>query len=148
MMNNASQADILVYGRGVNPLAIVEVKNIHRLSRSQAADIRQAVLESRAVPTDEAYLLVVSQEVGYLWEPGRDATDPPDAQFDMREVIEDYLTARELGGRLRGAELELAILQWLSDLSRGRGRVPVNDRAIAGLAGTIRGARIEGGSRL
>jgi hypothetical protein len=147
---NASQADILVYGNGTTPLAVVEVKNIGRLSLPQAMNVREALIESEAASATDSYILVVSQESGYLWKPMQAGNDDgrPDARFDMRDVLRDYLTDRELDGHLRGAELELAILQWLSDLSRGRGRVPSEESSMADLANAIRGARIEGGARL
>jgi len=147
---NASQADILIYGNATNPLAIVEVKNLRRLSLSQAMDVRQALVENEPGSAADSYVLVISQESGYLWQPRQLHNDDgkPDARFDMRAVLQDYLTDRELDGHLRGAELEPAIMQWLSDLSRGRGRLPSNEPSVAALATAIRGARIEGGARL
>jgi hypothetical protein len=147
---NASQADILVYGSATRPLAIVEVKNLGHLSLPQAMDIRQAMIESDAASVAEPYLLVVSQESGYLWQPRQRSTDDgrPDLRFTMRDVLREYLTERELDGHLRGAELELAIMQWLSDLSGGRGLQPSNQAPFTAFAAAIRGARIEGGPRL
>ena len=146
---NTSQADILIFGNATNPVAIVEVKNLQRLSLSQAMDIRQALVGSDPGSLPNSYVLVVSQESAYLWQPKQTRNDDgkPDARVDMREVLKEYLTDRELDGHLRGAELELAILQWLSDLSRGRGPLPSSEPSLSALAMAIRGARIEGGSR-
>lgn len=147
---NTSQADILVYGPATHPVAVVEVKNIRRLSLAQAIEVRQALMESADAWAAESYVVVLSQEWGYLWRPSAVGLGDgrPDSRFDMRDILREYLTARELDGHLRGAELELAILQWLSDLSRGRGPLPSNDPSVAALATAIRGARIEGGPRL
>jgi hypothetical protein len=66
----------------------------------------------------------------------------------MREVLREYLTNRELDAHLRGAELEPAILQWLTDLSCGRGRLPSDDASFTAFAKAVRGARVEGGPRI
>src|SRR3954469_2385256 len=107
---NTSQVDIIVYGSPSEPLALVEVKNPPRLSPAQAAEVRRAVLDDAPDSADRAFVLVISQDAGYLWEPahgsnGRD-DDQPGARFDMRSLLADYLSAENLREHLRGAELE------------------------------------------
>jgi hypothetical protein len=143
---NASQPDILVFGRENQSIAVVEVKNLHRLSPSQAIDVRRMLFDYGTVRAPDSYHLVVSQDAAYLWQPGRGAAADADVQFDMGPVLREYLTDRDLGQRLRGAELELAIIQWLSDLARGRGKLPSDHRVVSELAKDIRGGRVEAGA--
>ena len=51
-------------------------------------------------------------------------------------------------GHLRGAELEIVVMQWLSDMSRGRGLVPPGSDAMNEFAKRLRGGTVHGGSGL
>src|SRR5687768_15120990 len=96
---NTSQVDIVVYGRATEPLALVEVKNPRHLSSAQAAEVRRALLDDAPESGDRTFVLVISQDAGYLWEPGHRSNergDEPEAHFDMRPVLADYLNANTL----------------------------------------------------
>src|SRR5207302_306656 len=97
-----------------------------------------------------AYFLIVSQNKAFLWEPEQAAANDvePATSFPMRQVLLEYLTDRELDQHLRGAELEIAILQWLSDITRGRGAVPAAPSSLAKFAERLRGGEIHTGPRL
>jgi len=62
----------------------------------------------------------------------------------MNKVVARYLK-REPGQRLYGAELELVVLQWLTDLALGTQKVveePEKTLALSGFNESIKGATI------
>jgi hypothetical protein len=69
---------------------------------------------------------------------------PPTFEFPMDKIVTRYLK-REPGQRLYGAELELLVLQWLTDLSKGTQKVveePEETLALSGFNDSIKGATI------
>jgi len=97
-----------------------------------------------------AFFLIVSQDKTFLWEPEQSNTNDAElaATFPMRPVLREYLTDHLLDQHLRGAELHIAVLQWLSDITRGRGGVPSELNSVKKFAERLRGGDIHGGPRL
>ena len=145
-MNNA-RADILLRRSSGEILAIVDVKNLPKLTIADAVKFREA-LQSLA-PGDEParYLLLISQNRGFIWrgEAGGGNVGRPE-QFEMTPILRHYLTDAELERHLRGAELEIAVAHWLADLSRGQ-RLAHMDRAASEIMSSfltdVRGAEVE-----
>lgn len=143
------RADILVRTRSGRRLALVEVKNLPRLSERDALDLRDALAQDSAdaVP----YVMVVSQSVGYLWqlqaERSGGMAEYGQAQvLDMKPVIREYLGEAELSRHLRGAELDLVLSYWLGDLARGRTDVMPTTREpgpLTSFVADIRDAQVE-----
>ena len=111
------QPDLLIKSSDGRPIAIVEVMSRQNLSRDVATEIRRNML-SRGLPAQIPYFLLLSQDVGYLWKGSKqDSPDaPPMYEFPMDKVMTRY-SNREPGQRLYEAELELLVLQWLTNLS-------------------------------
>src|SRR5260370_19460279 len=92
------------------------------------------------------YFLLASQDVGFLWkEPKFVSYDtPPTYEFRMEKVINRYIT-REPGQRLYGAELELIVLQWLTDLTqetKKNAEAPEKTLALSGFSASIKWATV------
>jgi hypothetical protein len=139
--------DIGIRGAGGAPLAMVEVKNIPKLTLGAAARIRdQLTAYARAVPTAK-YFLVLSQEDGFIWEPDPNGAYGAEGErISMRPVLREYLSDAELDRHIRGSELELVLVHWFGDLARGRLVQPGNARAdgpFARFAADIRDAQVE-----
>ena len=111
------QPDLLIKSSDGSPIAIVEVKSRQNLSRDVATEIRRNML-SGGLPAQIPYFLLLSQDVGYLWKGSKqDSPDaPPMYEFPMDKVVTRY-SNREPSQRLYEAELELLVLQWLTNLS-------------------------------
>jgi hypothetical protein len=143
-------ADFEVTGRSGNTVALVEVKNLPHLTAASAIDFRQGLLDDEHAAPPSAYLLVVSQDRAFLWEPeqaGNNVAEPA-ASFPMRPVLRNYLEDALLDQHLRSGELDLAVLQWMSDVARGRDLIPSQPNSLAKFAERIRGGTVHGGPRL
>src|SRR5881392_136449 len=146
---NLPQPDIAVRSRSGSNLAIVEVKNIPRLSQSDAEQLRDAVLSSRAEGDSFKYFLLLSQEIGFIWQlshlPNQSV---PSERFNLKPVLSEYLTDAELEQHLRGTELELMFAHWLGDLARGRGVQPKvsNNGTFQRFVSDLRGGQIHLGA--
>ncbi|MDP9354851.1 MAG: hypothetical protein M3R02_06135 [Chloroflexota bacterium] len=115
-------ADIVVQAADGDLLALVEVKNRHHLTADIATVLRSNLLAHGVVDRRAPYFLIVSQDVGFLWDQRSQPPDlaaPPKVQFSMVPVIQRYLPSLADGERLGGSQVELAAVQWLSDLARG-----------------------------
>src|SRR5947209_667162 len=137
--------DILIRSPQGYPIAVVEVKNQQNLSRDVATKFRRNMV-AHGLLSHVPYFLLTSQDVGFLWkEPKNNNLDaPPTFEFPMDKVVTRYLK-REPGQRLYGAELELLVLQWLTDLSKGTQKVveePEETLALSGFNDSIKGATI------
>ena len=92
------------------------------------------------------YFLLASQDVGYLWKEPKYVSynTPPNYEFPMDKVVTRYLK-REPGQRLYGAELELVVLQCLTDLTQGTQEnveEPEITLSISGFIESIKGATV------
>lgn len=137
--------DILIKNPQGFPIAVVEVKNQQNLSRDVATKLRRNMV-AHGFLAQIPYFLLASQDVGFLWkEPKHVSFDaPPTYEFPMDKVVARYLK-REPGQRLYGAELELVVLQWLTDLALGTQKVveePEKTLALSGFNESIKGATI------
>lgn len=114
-------ADIVVQGADGRIVALVEVKNPERFTADIAAATRRNLIVHGFIGDWSPFFLMVSQDRGFLWDlrSGEIAPDaPPTIEFPMRPVVERYLPSLANGDWLTGPQLELAVAQWLSDLTR------------------------------
>jgi hypothetical protein len=143
-----SRADIVVQSASGDLLAIVEIKNSVNLSPEYASIIRKNLIDDSRFNRAARYFLVLSQDIGYLWDQDENPTAEaslPAVTFPMRQVVEQYLPTLIGEGRLNHLEVELAVLQWLWDLTRDDTRRPHEpDIALSKTAflDLIRGGRI------
>lgn len=145
----SGRPDILVKTRWGHPLALVEVKNLPRLSESNAVDLRDALVQHAADAV--RYVMIVSQSAAYLWQLQHERSGAPvdygqPQVLDMTPVFREYLTEAELSRHIRGAELDLVLSHWLGDLARGRSDVLPRTREqgpLSNLVSDIRDAQID-----
>ncbi|HXL36123.1 MAG TPA: hypothetical protein VN954_02855 [Ktedonobacteraceae bacterium] len=137
--------NILIQSSEGYPIAVVEVKNQQNLSRDIATKFRRNML-AHGLLAQIPYFLLASQDVGYLWKEPKYVSynTPPNYEFPMDKVVTRYLK-REPGQRLYGAELELVVLQWLTDLTQGTQEnveEPEITLSISGFIESIKGATV------
>jgi hypothetical protein len=126
-------------------VAIVEIKNRRELPSAVAAEIHQMLLD-QGYRIQPPYFLLLSQDRGFLWKdaPNGVPVSPPQ-EFDMRNVVARYFPHLNPTERLRGAELELIVSQWLRDLAEGRQNTheePEHTLARAGFLAALQDATI------
>lgn len=140
------RADIVIQDANGAMLALVEVKNRQGLSPEIAAEFRRNLIAHGAVNREARFFLLVSQEVGYLWDqrslPNTEAPRPT-VTFPMASVVDHYLPSLMGSARLSGSQLELAVAQWLWDLANDAEERPREPEAA--LANTDFLPRIKGG---
>ena len=143
------RADVIVKDANRNVLALVEVKNSQGLSPGVAATYRKNLMMHGLVDGWSRFFLVVSQDVGYLWDqttllPGDEPA--PTVAFPMTPVVQHYLPSFAGGAWLSGSQLELAVVQWLWDLARDAESRPREPEATLGeteFLRLIKGGRID-----
>lgn len=141
----AFTADILIHSRDGEPIAAVEVKNAADLSLEVARAFRRNMLAHGAAPPG-AYFLLVSEDIGYLWEEqdGETLDAAPTLEFPMTEMLARYSSALDRRERLAGAVLEIVVLRWLLDLTQGPQERVQEARGTLGRSGFL--AAIRGGT--
>ena len=109
------EPDLLVVSGSGQPIAAVEVKMRPHLAEADATAIRRNLfLHGVLAPID--YVLIVSQEFGYLWGPGKRQLPEakPDLKFSMLPVLQRY--GFVTGGRTFPSQLELLVASWVQEL--------------------------------
>ena len=139
-------ADLVIKSLEGNLIAVVEVKNLKDLSREEAIEMRRLLL-NYGFPSDVPYFLLLSQEVGFLWKEAKpnDFDAAPTYEFPMDKVVIRYSEGKPAARRLYGAELELLVLQWLTNLATKPQRPieePETTLAHAGFNDSIKGASV------
>jgi hypothetical protein len=142
------RTDLVVQAANGDVLALVEVKNREHLTPEIAEAYRENVLGHGPGNWWSRFFMLVSQDVGYLWDhgahPGATETRPATV-FPMEPVVRFYLPSLVDRGRLSGAELELAVSQWLWALAYGaehRPKEPEMALAATDFPRLIRGGRV------
>ncbi|MBN8228092.1 hypothetical protein JYK02_11295 [Corallococcus macrosporus] len=110
-------ADIVLRSPSGKVIAVVEAKGSMKLTPTLAMQLRRRML-AHGLPATVPYFLLLTQERGFLWK-GTATSHPdalPDAEFPMSKVVERYLPAGP-GARLHGTQLELLLVQWLTELA-------------------------------
>lgn len=139
-------ADVAVQSDDGRLLALVEIKNVEMFDRNVAAGIRRNLEAYMSLP-DAPFLLLVSQDRGYLWSSEqRGISDQvPMIEFSMQPVMQRYFPNGADHRCIRGTELEYVVFQWLNDLAWSRDAsdngppLPLHDSAFAK---AIRGGRV------
>ena len=110
--------DITIRKRDGRPIAIVEVKNKRVLTERDASYLRHTFL-AHGLIEDVPYFLVLSQDVGYLWHQKASTESEVETftRFSMDAVLRRFLSEADLEVRLHGAELELVVWQWLTEIT-------------------------------
>ena len=111
--------DITIRKRDGRPIAIVEVKNKRVLTEADATFLRRGFL-AHGLMEDIPYFLVLSQDVGYLWHQDAPATGSDVdtfTRFSMDAVLRRFTSDANRETRLYGAQLELVVWQWLTEIA-------------------------------
>lgn len=113
------RADVVIHSPDGEIVALVEVKNREGLTRNIATTSRRNLLVHGLRSQNAPYFLLTSQETGYLWDQqmGLHAEESPTTSFSMRPVIERYVPWLMPGERLGEPQLQLIVVEWLSDLT-------------------------------
>jgi hypothetical protein len=141
----AFQPDLVIQNDEGDPIALVEVANPSHLSRDRATEIHRNIMK-RGLPKHVSYLLLLSQDKGYLWEnPDRESEEaPPDYEFSMDEVINRYRT-EQMSRRLYTEVLEFLVFQWLMSLANSEqesSEEPEKTLSLSGFNKSIKGATV------
>jgi hypothetical protein len=142
------RSDLVVQSADGNIVALIEIKNVPDLTAETAASIRRNLLMHGRLDFWSPFLMVLSQDKGYLWHQRsttHQPTQPPTFEFSMQPVVERYLPSFAGSERLRGSQLELAVKQWLSDLASSdadKTREPERALAKSGFLDSIRGGLV------
>ncbi len=142
---SAFRPDLLIKNIDDHPIAVVEVQSRLNMSSDVATEIRRNML-NRGLPTYIPYFLLISQDKGFLWinHLTKDRDSLPNYEFPMDKVIERY-SLRGPEQRLYQTELELLILQWLTNLSSKPQELteePEKTLVIAGFNDSIKDAMV------
>lgn len=99
-------------------IAAIEAKNSKLLSSDIAVSFRLNLWRYGLRMLHATYFMVVSQEVGYLWDQrGSRADAPPTVDFSMHPVIERYASWLEPGEWLYKDGFALVVFSWLNALA-------------------------------
>jgi hypothetical protein len=140
------RADLAIHSPDGHLIALVEVKNIERFDHAAALGIRQNLTTYSSLP-EAPYLLLVSQDQGYLWssQPDQTSDSTPMIEFSMQPVMQRYYANGANLQRMSGSQLEYVVFQWLTELAWSRESsiesqaVPLHDSVFAE---AIRGGRV------
>jgi hypothetical protein len=116
------QSDFAIYGADGSLVALVDARNREDLAAGIAAQNRRNLIVHGMLNGSVPYFLMVSQDYGYLWDQRAahvGPESPPTTAFSMKPIIVRYLPSLATGVRLTGTQFELAVAQWLSDLTAG-----------------------------
>ena len=114
----AYTADITIKSPDQQTIALVEVFNVGNLDLVTATAIRRNLIDLFALPTTP-YLLIVSQEYGYLWNHGDCDVIPvePTEMFSMEPVMARFASDHPPGVRMQAGIFDYVVVQWLSHLA-------------------------------
>jgi hypothetical protein len=128
MQTLESGTDLMVRDGQGTPIALVEIKNLPDLSVDGASAVLRNLLTHGLAKPPARFLLIVSQETGYLWDQEDwdvSTGGQPAAAFRMGDVVNRYLPSLAGNRRLSHSQLELAVSQWLWDLANGSEDRPI-----------------------
>jgi hypothetical protein len=113
--------DVVAYDRSGTIRLLVEVKRKIGATPDWAAQMRRNLLAHAAVPAAEYFLLVTSEHI-FLWANRAGSLEPtaPDYSCATEAALKPYIGDLGLGlGGLTDASLELAVGNWLTEITRG-----------------------------
>jgi hypothetical protein len=108
------EPDLVVRSADDAPVAIVELKGASEMSQDRAIALFARYRSSFGRQT-APYFLLITESKGFLWSTDAlDADLRPNAEFDMKEVLWQYLYPDQ---ELRG--LDYLVFHWLLDTVTG-----------------------------
>jgi hypothetical protein len=138
------RVDLLIRNQKGQILAVVEIKNRQDIDLDMATAFRRNMIVHGLVP-EIPFFLLLSQDIGFVWKGTVNPDAPPAYQFPMNNVVARYLPGLAPGERLKEVQLELVLLQWLTDLAEEPQialEEPEKSLALSGFLESIRGATV------
>lgn len=120
MSSNETLADLVARRADGTVVAVIEVKNSENLNPETAAQFRRNLLVHAPLVPAARFFLLVSQDVGYLWDQHAESASlmsEPTVTFPVAPLVEYYLPSFAGKERLSSSQLELAVFQWLWDIA-------------------------------
>lgn len=143
------RADLALYDRYRQLVALVEVKSRPGTSREWAARFRRNLL-SRGDVLPIRYFIIVTPDWLFLWKETEASTDgAPHYSIDVRSFLRPYVERIDPGdGPLPGPAFELVVGAWFADLMYARERSPGDEEARgllaeSGLIDALKEGRVE-----
>lgn len=122
----AAETDFVAYGSDGRPL-VVETKVRPGVGnhREWGTVYRENLLASEALPRN-AWFLLATPEVLYLWKPDEPADAPANWEVSAESVFRPYLSRAgiEPSARLHGAAFEMVVASWLRALRADDAKTP------------------------
>ena len=144
------RADLVLYDRNGQLIAVAEVKTKFGTSREWAAQLRRNVLAHGGF-RDADFFLLVTPDTLYIWKEAgiEPIVSPPTYVIDARPILKPYFEAAHIDPNLiNGRAFELVVGAWLSDLTRSeKESEKLSNKkdwlAESGLLNAIKNGRIE-----
>ena len=119
----AQMPDLVVTDKKRWPILAIEVQNHKEFDREYAINFRKEFVPELAIAGNVRNLMITSQDTAYLWITNDQAASgaPPSLEFDMRPVVDHYLTRfgkTELDERIRNDSLRLYLRFWIQEIIR------------------------------
>jgi hypothetical protein len=110
-------ADIVVRAQNGRVRALVEIKNPQEFTSEDATAFRRDLLADNRLDLAVPFFLMVSQEMGFLWQNDPDPFAEPIIQFPLAKVVAHYWPGFDPAERLPEPALQHVITSWLDDLA-------------------------------
>ena len=114
------RADLVLYDRDGQLIAVAEVKTKFGTSRDWAAQLRRNVLAHGRFHNVDFFLLVTPDTL-YIWKEAgvEPIASPPTYAIDARPILKPYFETAHIDPNLvNGSAFELVVGAWLADLTR------------------------------
>ncbi len=120
---------------------MVRILNTRNLQPQDGND-RDAYMRITGGPAQ--YFLLISQDVGYIWNEQKDTP----AQLDMAAVMRRFIPTINSGYRMFGVDLAELVSFWLTELATGLGGDEEPERTLAGIGflAQVRGSTVYSGT--
>lgn len=145
----SSQADLALYDRNGQLIAVVEIKNKQGTSREWAMKLRRNLHTHEGYPQAEFFLLATPDRL-YLWRNVGTGPSliPPTYEIDAQPIFAPYFERTGASPTdISGNAFELIVTSWLEELARsheptGTYAVKQPQLAESGFLTTVRDSRI------
>ncbi|HUP24939.1 MAG TPA: hypothetical protein VNB06_18620 [Thermoanaerobaculia bacterium] len=144
------RADLILYDRDGQLIAVAEVKNKVGTSREWAAQLRRNMLAHGGFRPVGFFLLATPDQL-YVWRDAGKETVPfePTYEIDARPVLQPYFSRAGIDpATVSGEAFELIVAAWLADLTRSpdaaeRSTSEESWLTDSGFLGAVRNGRVE-----
>lgn len=111
------RADLVARAQNGRVTALVEIENPRELAAETATAFRRDLLADNRLDLAVPFFLMVSQDMGVLWQNDADPFAKPTIQFPLVQVVAQYWPWLDPAERLPELTLEPVMSRWLIDLA-------------------------------